>query len=555
MKIPLPKDGPRGITDIGLLQELMIELLNELAEAREQLAQSQDQLQAALDEINRLKKEKGRPKFSSTKPKGKVKKLPKTKSSSDSESSPTKEFSSPTIDRVELVNTRPDGLPDDAQFKGYRSVIQRDIRVVRDNVEYRISRWYSPRMGKTYEATLPDSYRGQIGSNLLSLVQMLHHCGDMTHGRISDLLTHLGIPLSKGGISNMLTQSEWVEAEQADLLKASLQASPYVQLDSTMSKQAGERLHTQIISGQYFSLFYTLQGRSRMDVYAALQGQSRQQVRLAYTPLAIDRMKQALVSKKHLAFMEQSFSLGQRMTLTELEAIFDKEAVFAKTNKVRRSVIAGALAAGYYHEQTEVCRAKYIMTDEAAEYGGVAATSHMLCWIHEIRHYRKMVPRINYHRNILADFMERLWQFYGRIKSYKDLSAENLPSQKQAIVKTFNELFNGQTDYAALNKVMLQTQEKAVQLLAFLDYPAFPLHNNVAERGARRVVRKRYVSFHTWSERGTKIRDAFMSLHQTANKLGVSFMDYLLDRNSGKSGDKTLAELVTIAYRKSSTDF
>lgn len=555
MKDSLPKDGPRGINDIGLLQELMIGLLNELGEAREELAQSQEQLQAALDEINRLKKEKGRPKFSSAKPKGKVKKLPKTKSSSDSESSRIKEFSSPTIDRVELVNTPPDGLPDDAQFKGYRRVIQRDIRVVRDNVEYRISRWYSPRMGKTYEATLPDSYRGQIGSNLLSLVQMLHHCGDMTHGRISDLLIHLGIPLSKGSISNMLTQSEWVEAEQADLLKASLQASPYVQMDSTMSKQAGERLHTQVISGEYFSLFYTLRGKSRLDVYAALQGQSRQQVGLAYTSLAIDRMKQALVSQKHLAFMERSFRLGQRMMLAELAAVFDKEAVFAKTNKVRRSVIAGALAAGHYHEQTEVPIAEYIMTDEAAEYGGVAGTSHIHCWIHEIRHYRKMVPRVDYHRHILADFIEQLWQFYGRIKSYKDLSAQDLSSQKQAIVKAFNELFSGQTDYGALNKLMLQTKEKAAQLLAFLDYPAFPLHNNVAERGARRVVRKRDISFHTWSQRGTKIRDAFMSLHQTANKLGVSFMDYLVDRNSSKSGTKTLAELVTIAYRKNSTAF
>lgn len=241
--------------------------------------------------------------------------------------------------------------------------------------------------------------------------------------------------------------------------------------------------------------------------------------------------------------------------MAELEAIFDQEAVFAKTNKNRRSVIAGALAAGYYYEQTEVPIAEYIMTDEAAEYGGIAGTSHIYCWIHEIRHYRKMVPRIDYHRNILADFMEQLWQFYGRIKSYKDSSAEDLPAQKQAIMTAFKELFSGHTDYATLNKAMLQTQEKATQLLAFLDYPAFPLHNNVAERGARRVVRKRDISFHTWSERGTKVRDAFMSLHQTANKLGVSFMDYLVDRNSGKSTAMAMAELVLMAYRNTPTVF
>lgn len=555
MNDQLPKDGPRGINDLVFLQELVVQLLNELGEAKEQLAQSQKELQIALDEINRLKQEKGRPKFGGAKPKGKVNKLPKTKSSSDSKPSRIKEFSAPIIDRVELVDTRPADLPEDAQFKGYRSVIQRDIKVVRDNVEYRIARWYSPSMGKTYEADLPASYRGQIGSNLLSLVQMLHHCGDMTHSRISDLLIHLGIPISQGSISNMLTQSEWVEAEQMDLLKASLKASPYVQLDSTMSKQAGASLHTQIISGEYFSLFYTLTGRSRMDVYAALQGQSRQQVCLAYTPLAIDRMKQAFVSKMHLEFMAQNFKLGQRMTLSELEATFDEQPLFAKTNICRRSVIAGALAAGYYHEQTKMPIAEYVMTDEAKEYQGIASKSHIHCWIHEIRHYRKIVPQVAYHRSILAGFMEQLWQFYGRIKSYKDLSIKQRSLQKKAITKAFDELFNGQTDYVTLNKRMLKTQQKATQLLAFLDYPAFPLHNNVAERGARRVVRKRDISFHTWSERGTKVRDAFMSLHQTANKLGVSFMDYLVDRNSKKWKMKSLAEIVSATYHATAPTF
>lgn len=552
MKFPLPKDNPRGINDIGLLQELVVQLLNELADARDQLAKSQEQLQEALDEINRLKKEKGRPRFRKTKAKGKVKKLPKADSTTANEPSPKKADSGPEIDRVEWVNTRPDELPDDAQFKGYRSVIQRDIRIVRDNIEYRIAKWYSPSLGKSYEADLPVSYQGQIGSHLLSLVQMLHHCGDMTHSRISDLLKHLGNPLSKGCISNMLTQSDWVEAEQREVLLASLQASPYIQMDSTMSKQAGARLHTQIISGHYFSVFYTLRGRSRLDIYAALQGQYRQQVRLAYTPLAVERMKQASVSQKHLLCLEQNFRPGQRMTLTELETLFDQEAVFAKTNKNRRSVIAGALAAGYYYQQQEVPLAEYIMTDEGSEYRGLATKSHIYCWIHEIRHYRKLVPHINFHRNILAEFMERLWLFYGRIKSYKDLAASQIAEQKQAISIAFEELFSSTTDYAALNKIMVKTRKKAVQLLAFLDYPAFPVHNNVAERGARRVVRKRDISFHTWSERGTRARDAFMSLHQTANKLGINFLDYLVERNEARHHHLPLAELVTRAYYKDS---
>ena len=550
MEFQLPKSGPLGISEVASLQELVVKLLNELGETRDQLAICQEQLQEALDEINRLKKEKARPKFGKTKPKGKVSKLPEGQSTDETASSPTKDTSAPEIDRVEWVTARPDDLPHDAQFKGYRSVIQRDIRIIRDNVEYRIARWYSPSLGKSYESNLPASYRGQIGSNLLSLVQILHHCGDMTHSRIHDLLQHLGNPLSEGCISNMLTKSDWIEEERHSLLIASLQSSPYAQMDGTTSKQAGARLHTQIISGLYFSVFYTLSGRSRLDIYAALQGRTRQQVRLCYTTLAIEHMKKALVSHKHLNCLESSLRLGQTISLAELETLFDQKDVFAKTNKNRRSAIAGALAAGYYYEQKEVPVAEYLMTDDGSEYRRVATKSHILCWIHEVRHYRKLVARTNYHRNILADFMDRLWSYYRRIKSYKDLTTPQRVERKKVINADFKELFSATTDYAALNKLMLKTQQKTIQLLAFLDYPAFPLHNNMAERGARRVVRKRDISFHTWSDRGTRARDAFMSLHQTANKLGISFMEYLVKRNSGKEKMETIAQLVTKAYSK-----
>ena len=169
--------------------------------------------------------------------------------------------------------------------------------------------------------------------------------------------------------------------------------------------------------------------------------------------------------------------------------------------------------------------------------------------------YTVLVPRTDYHRSILTRFMDQLWSYYGRVKSYGNLTCLQRTEQEQAIKDDFTKLFLANTDYAALNKIMLKTRQKEVKLLAFVDYPAFPVHNNMAERGARRVVRKRDVSFHTWSERGTRARDAFMSLHQTANKLGVSFMDYLVKRNSGIKNGRTIAELVTMAYSPTATAF
>ncbi|MCB0560929.1 MAG: hypothetical protein KDD09_18360, partial [Phaeodactylibacter sp.] len=86
------------------------------------------------------------------------------------------------------------------------------------------------------------------------------------------------------------------------------------------------------------------------------------------------------------------------------------------------------------------------------------------------------------------------------------------------------------------------------KLLAVLDNPALPLHNNGMELGARRVVRKRDISLHSWSKTGTKVRDAFMSIVETAAKLGVNAMDYIADRITQKYLMPHLATLVRQAY-------
>ena len=50
--------------------------------------------------------------------------------------------------------------------------------------------------------------------------------------------------------------------------------------------------------------------------------------------------------------------------------------------------------------------------------------------------------------------------------------------------------------------------------------------------GARQRVRKRDVSFGTRTEDGTKSWDTFMTIAETAKKLGVSFYKYIYDQIS-----------------------
>ncbi len=80
--------------------------------------------------------------------------------------------------------------------------------------------------------------------------------------------------------------------------------------------------------------------------------------------------------------------------------------------------------------------------------------------------------------------------------------------------------------------------------MAVLRHPELPLHNNDAELGARVQARVRDVSLHTKSEAGTKAKDTFMSIVQTAKKLGVSAYEYIHDRVSGKFELPSLAQLI-----------
>jgi len=77
-----------------------------------------------------------------------------------------------------------------------------------------------------------------------------------------------------------------------------------------------------------------------------------------------------------------------------------------------------------------------------------------------------------------------------------------------------------------------------------LKFPEIPLHNNAAELAARVQVRKRDVSLHVRSGAGAKIVDTFLTIVETAKKLGVNIYDYIFDRVSGDCEMASLADLI-----------
>ena len=70
------------------------------------------------------------------------------------------------------------------------------------------------------------------------------------------------------------------------------------------------------------------------------------------------------------------------------------------------------------------------------------------------------------------------------------------------------------------------------------------MHNNSAELGARVQARVRDINLQTITENGTRSKDTFLTIVQTAKKLGVNIYDYIYDRISKKFERPSLATLI-----------
>ena len=164
-----------------------------------------------------------------------------------------------------------------------------------------------------------------------------------------------------------------------------------------------------------------------------------------------------------------------------------------------------------------------------------------LCWIHEGRHYKKLTPWLDYHQQLLETFRGQFWEFYDQLLVYQTAPT---PGEQKRLEKAFDELFSTVTGYDLLDERIANTLAKKRNLLTVLKHPEIPLHNNPAELAARVRVRKRDVSFGPRTRDGTQAWDTFMSLAETAKKLGVSFIAYIQDRISGAMQIPALAEII-----------
>ena len=355
------------------------------------------------------------------------------------------------------------------------------------------------------------------------------------------------ILISSGTINTiLLSNTDTMQVEAKAILRSGLESIDDAQMDATKSFEAGKTKATQIICTPYYCVYQTMNNKSKASVIGALQGIESDAIPLLYDKRAEELLQASAVPKKDQRLLGQLLKKDQTYTITDFESLLARKTPHL-LKKDSHSKVLATLALNYYQQQKDFPIVQLLLTDAGHEYAGISLR-HLLCWIHEERHYKKMIPKLTLYQNLLEPVREQIWNYYKKLLNFKELPPHQQEKQKQRLAQEFEDIFTQQTTYQKLNKRLAQTLSRKDKLLRVLEFPQVPLHNNTAELDVRRKARKRDISLHTMSLKGTQAQDAFMSVVQTATKLGVNAFEYLLDRLTGKYEMTALADLIKLRF-------
>ena len=429
-------------------------------------------------------------------------------------------------------------LPEDAEFKGYKDKVVQDLIIKTDNVRFKREVYYSSSQKKTYLGNIPVGYEGDYGPHINSHILSMKYVSNMSIPKITEFFNNAGILISSSYISDRLTKHlDVFHHEKSEFYQVSLESSSYQQIDDTTSRVDGQNYYTQIVCNPLATVFFTTKHKNRLTILDVLRNfESRSFLFNEETFALLEQLK---VPKKLISLL---YKIENNITFDEqkLHEILNKLSPAFKQSKLHRTRIMEAAAIAHYHQETEIPIVKVLVCDDAPQFK-LITNELLLCWVHEGRHYKRLIPVVPTHKKQLTAFRKRYWKYYSKLYKYKKNPSSDLA---HSLSSEFDALFSTKTGYDELDARIAKSKAKKKELLTVLNHPEIPLHNNMSENGARIQKRREDVSLHTKTEEGTKAKDTMMSYVDTCRKLGVSASKYIYDRVSKTFKLPSLAELI-----------
>jgi hypothetical protein len=514
---------------------LVQQLLDIIALQRERIQQLEDQVHLQQERIRQLEDEIARLKGLKTRPRIAPSVLetpprpprdPNAKRPGSAKRSKTAELTITSEEFIPLVDKPPGSI-----FKGYEDFVVQDLVLEPRVIRYRRERWLSPD-GQSLLAPLPADVVSGIhyGPDLICFILHQYHHQHVTQPLLLEQLHQLGIDISAGELSRILTEGkDAFHQEKDELLPAALAVSAYVQVDDTGARHQGHNGACTQIGNELFAFFASTDSKSRLNFLEIL--------RRPYADYVINETAVAYWQRQKLpkAVMDQlgtgpeTFAdpAAWQSRLRELGITQPRHTRIASEGALLGSLIAH----GVSPELT-------ILSDGAGQYDVLV---HAACWIHAERPLARLIPYSENHRSAIEAVRGQIWELYQELKSYRK---QPEPLQRPDLEARFDALCGQRTGFPSIDGVLKGMSAHRAALLRVLERPAVPLHTNLSEGHLRDYVKKRKISGSTRSELGRQARDTFASLKKTCRELKVNFWAYLQDRMRGGGQIPRLAELI-----------
>jgi hypothetical protein len=369
-----------------------------------------------------------------------------------------------------------------------------------------------------------------FGPGLLGFILYQHNQCHVTQGKLLEHLHDLGIVISAGELSRLLTENhDGFHQEKAEVLQAGLQSSAYVGVDDTGARHQGKNGYCTAIGNELFAYFESTDSKRRLNFLQVRRGPGTaytiNEVAVAYWQR--QQLAQAVIDLLQTGPCQFANDAAWQARLQELGISVPRHVRLATEGALLGQVIAQGVSPDLV-----------ILSDGAEQFHLLA---HAACWVHAERPLVRLIPYNEAHRAAIAGVRQQIWELYRDLQAYRE---QPTPPRKAVLEAQLDTLCGQKTLYPSIHNVLKEMREHQADLLRVLECPALPLHNNGTESIIRVYVQKRKISGRTRSAAGRRGRDTFASLMKTCRKLGISCWQYLQDRLRRRGQIARLAETI-----------
>ena len=430
---------------LGALEAQVAELRDELEQSEIARTTLQAENQNLRDEIARLKNLPPRPPF---KPSG----MDKVTEQEVRKPGGQRRGRGPKRDKDRVTREEVLSLtaPSGSRFKGYKTILVRDLAISAELVRYRRERWLTPE-GRTLIAPLPDGLLGGFGASLRRFCLALHAQGQVTTERLTSILNGIGMEISKRQVVRILTTGldDFVAEDQA--LRTGLATAPYISVDDTGARHARRDGITTQIGGERFSVFRTGRSKSRLNFLSLLRAGHGDYI---INDAALGYMRHRKVAPdvigKLAGHPETSFAsqMAWHDHLVRLRLdVFDPNLV--------REVSEAALWGAVRHHR--LMGNTVVVSDGAGQF---RIPNHALCWVHAERLLQKLMPKTPEQTRKLEKVRDQIWALYRDLKLWKQKpSAMDGP----VLAQRFDDIFGQRTRYKELGQLLARLHRRIAE--------------------------------------------------------------------------------------------